>query len=102
MKKKLDSITERPWYSVDKHVQACNLETDGYVCQCDTDADAEFIVKVANNYEREVQKNKVLLEACQEAQRYILRQKGKEFNVKNADYFHISVVLNEAIKQATK
>ena len=44
------------------------------------------------------QKIKDLLEACREAQSYILRQKGKEFNVKNADYFHILVVLNEAIK----
>ena len=68
MKKKLDSITERPWYAVDKHVQSCNLETDGYVCQCDTEADAEFIVKVANNYNYLLTLSKELVKVITEAE----------------------------------
>jgi hypothetical protein len=54
---------------------------------------ASFIVKACNSHE-------ALVEALKEAQRYILNLKGKEFNVKNSNYFHISVVMNEAIKQA--
>ncbi len=49
-----------------------------------------------------VQSLGILLRACKEAQSYILRQKGREFNIKNADYFHIAVVLNEALKIGDK
>lgn len=41
-----------------------------------------------------------LLEALKKAQSYILRLKGKEFNVRNADYFSISTTMSCAIAKA--
>jgi uncharacterized protein YqfB (UPF0267 family) len=64
----MDNTTQRPWYTTGSHVQACNLETDGYVCKCDIEADAELIVKAVNNHSHLLNLSKDLTKAIEEAE----------------------------------
>jgi hypothetical protein len=86
------TIAELPKH---KHLDCIGGKTAMYRNKGDkelAEANASLIVKAVNNHE-------ALLEACREAQSYILSLKGKEFNIKNAEYFHISAVLASALNQ---
>jgi hypothetical protein len=54
-----------------------------------------YLCKELKEYKRY---SKKLLEAVKEAQHYILTRKGKEFTLRDSDFFHISVVLAEATR----
>ena len=68
---------------------------DFYVGRIIDEQKAAYIVKAVNSHE-------TLVRALKEAQSYILTRKGKEFNIKDSDYFSISVVMVQALTLAEK
>lgn len=103
MKKQISfKAMPRPWKMEDMgdHWDLIAKKSNDWVARIhggyDADeANANFILRAINNHD-------TLIEALKEAQHYILTRKGKEFNIKNSDYFHISNVMTQAITNATK